>query len=602
MPGVGRTIEERTLKGIPVSDGVCQGKVVVIGKPHDVVVPRYEVPEGEFPREWERFQQALIRTRGELEEIQGHVNQAMGADQARIFDAQLLFLEDPVVLGEVRKLLAEERLNVEAAFDDVAAKYFAIMSQVDDGYFRERVSDLRDIAQRMLRHLLEVEIVTSLSQIREPCILVAHDLTPSQTALLDRRMVLGFSTDLGSETSHTAILARSLRLPAVTGLIDATEKLQTGTQVLLDGFTGLVIVDPAAQTLYEYGQLAKQQVVIEERLRLVKGLPAETLDKHRVILSANIENPEEVADVHESGAEGVGLLRTEYLFLDRVTLPTEDEQFAAYDRVAREVHPHPVIIRTLDVGGDKASAHWPTESERNPFMGWRAIRICLQERDVFRNQLRAVLRASVNGNVKIMYPMVSSVGELEQANAALEECRGELRAEGIPFDEKLEVGVMIEIPAAAMVARAMAQRVDFFSIGTNDLIQYSLAVDRSNPKVAHLYEPTHPGVLGLIKMTIDAGLAEGIWTGVCGEMAGDPTMVPLLLGLGAAELSTAPSRLPAVKFLIRHIGIEVSRQLANEALQIQSGPEILRRSRELVRKAAPELWERAEPMRVAGSL
>jgi phosphotransferase system enzyme I (PtsI) len=354
--------------------------------------------------------------------------------------------------------------------------------------------------------------------------------------------------------------------------------------------------------LYEYGQLAKQQLVIEERLRVVRELPAETVDGSRVILSANIENPDEISEVRESGAEGIGLLRTEYLFLERHTLPTEEEQFAAYDCVARALRPHPVIIRTLDIGGDKASTHWPTESERNPFMGWRAIRICLQERAMFRAQLRAVLRASASGNVKIMYPMISSLTELEQANAALEECRVELRAEGVPFDEELDVGAMIEIPAAAMVARSMAQRVDFFSIGTNDLIQYSLAVDRSNPKVAHLYEPTHPGVLQLIKMTIDAGLAEGIWTGVCGEMAGDPALVPLLLGLGAAELSTAPSRLPAVKFLIRRVKLEAARALAQGALECPSGPEILRRSREFARKAAPELWERAETARVASQV
>ena len=563
----------------------------MIGKPHDVHVPRYQLADREPADELQRIQRALTQTRKELDDIQAHVSQAMGSEHARIFDAQQLFLEDPVVLEDVRKLLLHQRLNAEAAFADVSDKYFAIMSQVDEGFFRERVTDLRDVAQRVLRNLMGVQVVTKLSQIREQCVLVAHDLTPSQTALLDRRMILGFATDLGSETSHTAILARSLRIPAVTGLINATQQFQTGEHVLLDGFNGHLIVDPTDQTLFEYGQLAQRRLAIDERLRGVRDQPAVTLDGKRITLSANIETPEEAVDARESGAEGVGLFRTEYLFLDRSTLPTEEEQFAAYDSVARALHPQPVIIRTLDIGGDKASAYWPNDSERNPFMGWRAIRICLQEREMFRAQLRAVLRASARGNIKIMYPMISCVSELDEANAALEACKAELRQEGVPFKEDLEVGAMIEIPAAAMAARAMARRVGFFSIGTNDLIQYSLAVDRSNPKVANLYQPTHPGVLRLIQTTIEAAQAEKRWVGVCGEMAGDPVLVPLLLGLGAVELSTAPSRLPAVKFIIRRLRMEEARDLAKRALASDDGRQVLEWARDLALAVAPDLFD-----------
>jgi len=537
-----------------------------------------------------RLENALLRTRAQIHGIQQHVRQVMGTSDAAIFDAQLLMLDDPVLLEEVAGYVKREKTNVEHAFSVVAARYLAVLSGINDEYLRERVADMRDVTARVLHNLLSHEDPADLSRLQEPCILVTYDLTPSQTAVLDKRMVLGFATDQGSKTSHAAILARSLELPAVTGLQDASQRLKSGQYALLDGFNGLLVIDPTEQTLYEYGQLAHRRLAVEDRLREVRDLPAVTLDGTRVTLSANVGKPEETRDVQKYGAEGVGLFRTEYLFLNRESLPSEEEQFQAYHQVALALQPQPVIIRTLDLGGDKLLAHHQAPSEHNPFLGWRAIRICLQERDLFRAQLRAILRASAVGNVKMMYPMISSLEELNQANAVLEQCRQELRAEGQLFAENLETGIMMEIPAAVMIADALAKRVSFFSIGTNDLIQYSLAVDRMNPKIAHLYEPTHPAVLRLIKTTVDAAHARGIWVGVCGEMAGDPVLVPLLLGLGADELSAAPAVVPAVKFLVRHLKLTEARELAGFAMQCDSGAEILKRAESLAQTVAPGLW------------
>ncbi|MBE7500600.1 MAG: phosphoenolpyruvate--protein phosphotransferase [Verrucomicrobiales bacterium] len=451
--------------------------------------------------------------------------------------------------------------------------------------------DLRDVADRVLHNLVGQDLQSDLLHLREPCIVVAYDLTPSQTATLDRRLVMGFATEQGSETSHTAILARSLQIPAVTGLADAIPHVRTGDAALLDGFGGQLVVDPTDQTLYEYGQLEQRQRALQGRLRELRAEPATTRDGLHVVLSANIEGPQEIADVLDRGAEGVGLLRTEYLFLNRRTPPDEEEQLQAYREVASALTPAPVIIRTLDLGGDKMPEDAGPPEERNPFLGWRAIRICLQQRELFRAQLRAILRASAFGNVKLMYPMISGIEELLQANALLDECRDELRAEGHAYNESMEIGAMIEIPSAVMVADALARRVRFFSIGTNDLIQYALAVDRLNPRIAHLYDPTHPGVVRLIKQTMDTAHAHGLWCGVCGEMAGEPVLTPLLVGLGADELSTAPGRVPGVKFVIRRLAHSEAQALADFALRCEDSEEILARCQALTRAVAPGLFE-----------
>src|SRR5437016_9799943 len=581
---------EKILRGIAVSGGVCRGKIVVLGKVRDTI-PRREISEADGPQEIQRFEHALLQTRRQVLEVKRKVNEAMGAKDASIFDAHLLVLEDPTLIDEVIRLIQEQRVNAEHAFRQVAEKYAATLSSMDDEYLRERAADLRDVTARVLDNLLGRTDETALHKLKESCIIISEDLSPSTTALLDKKMVLGFATDIGSKTSHTAIMARSLEIPAVVGLHDASKQLNTGQYVLLDGFNGLLVINPTDQTLFEYGQLVRKRVNLQERLCDLRDEPAITLDGARITLSANIEQAADAEHVRACGAEGGGLFITEYLYLNRETLPTEEEQYQAYRQVAAALKPNPVVIRTLDLGGDKFISHLWMPQELNPFLGWRAIRFCLQERALFRAQLRAILRAAVEGNLKMMYPMISGLDELNQANALLEECRRELRTERIPFGEALETGAMIEIPSAVLTADSLAQRVKFLSIGTNDLIQYSLAVDRLNEKIAHLYEPTHPAIVRLIKATVEAGRRNGIWVGVCGEMAGDPALVPLLLGLDIDELGAAFSVVPQVKFLIRRLKLSEARQLADFALNCESGSEILARSQALARRIAPGLFE-----------
>jgi phosphotransferase system enzyme I (PtsI) len=554
-------------------------------------VPHYEVAEADLPQQVQRFQHALVLTRQQIQEVQHKVSQALNAQEASIFDAHLLVLDDPTLIDSVNDLIHSKKINVEAAFHEFVQKYTATLSAIDDAYLRERVADMRDVTSRIMNNLLGNFQHQALQGLQEPCIVVADDLSPSEVAVMDRKIVLGFATDVGSKTSHMAIMARSLQMPAVVGLKDVSLKIKNGAHILLDGYNGSVVVSPTDQTLFQYGQLVRRQASIEEKLRAIQALEAITLDGLKITLSANIGQTSDIQAVQEFGAEGVGLFRTEYLFLNRDTLPSEEEQFAAYRKVAAALKPAPVIIRTLDLGGDKFLPHLQIPVEMNPFLGWRAIRFCLEERAVFRAQLRAILRASVEGNVKIMYPMVSNHNELDQANALLEEYKKELRAEQIAFDDNIEIGVMIEIPSAAVSADMLAKRVKFFSLGTNDLIQYALAVDRLNERIAHLYEPTHPAVLRLIKWTTEAADRHGLWCGVCGEMAGDPYLTPLLLGLGARELSMAPPSLPRVKFLIRRLKMEDATELANFALNCESGREILERSQALARRTAPSLFE-----------
>lgn len=485
-------------------------------------------------------------------------------------------------------------MNVEGAFKEVADEYCSALERVKDPYLAERVHDIRDVTSRVLDNLAGVQDPNRMPVLREPSVVVGHELAPSQTAMLDRALVLGLATETGGRTSHTAILARSLKLPAVVGLKQVLDTLVDGEPVLVDGYNGLLIANPTDQTLFEYGEVVKRHLGQSDLLAAIKDSPAVTLDNHRVVLAANIEQAEDVEAVHAAGAEGVGLFRTEFLFLNRQTLPAEDEQFEAYVKVARAVHPKPVIIRTLDIGGDKLLTHSTQVPDLNPFLGCRAIRFCLQERPLFKVQLRAILRASVGGNVKLMFPMVSGVEELDQALAVLAECREELIGEGRSFDAGMDVGIMVEIPSAVVIAPILAQRVKFFSIGTNDLIQYTLAVDRLNERIAHLYTPTHPAIVRLIWQTVEAAHLAGIWVGVCGEMAGDPELVPLLLGLGVDEMSASPGGVPGVKYLVRRLKMSEAREVAEFALNCGSAAEILQRSRALARKAAPDLLESAE--------
>jgi phosphotransferase system enzyme I (PtsI) len=581
---------EKVFHGVPVSMGVCRGRIVVLGRSH-APIPKRDLADPEVPDEINRLEKALIETRQQILGVQRKVSSGMGAEEGGIFDAHLLVLEDRTLLDEVMRNIIEKKINAEYAFHIVAEKYASTLAAIEDEYLRERAADMRDVTSRIMDNLLGRQQEVNLKHLKEPSILISYDLSPSVTAQLDRKTVLGFATDIGGKTSHTAIMARSLRIPAVVGLKSASNELQTGQYALLDGFTGVIIINPTDQTLHEYGQIIKKQTSLEEKLRDIQDKPATTLDGTSIILSANVEQVSDTEQVRANGAEGVGLFRTEFLFINRDVLPTEEEQYQAYRSVAAALKPQPVIIRTLDLGGDKFFSHLQIPAEMNPFLGWRAIRFCLQEKQLFRAQLRAILRASAEGNIKMMYPMISGLDELIQANALVDEYRAELRAEGLPFDENMEIGAMIEIPSAVMVADALARRLKFFSLGTNDLIQYTLAVDRMNEKVAHLYEPTHPAILRLIKATVDAAHRNKIWTGVCGEMAGDPVLIPLLLGLGVDELSAAPPLVPPVKFLIRRLKMDEARALADFALNSESGAEVFARSQTLAREIAPSLFE-----------
>jgi phosphotransferase system enzyme I (PtsI) len=581
---------ECVYRGIAVSDGVCRGKIHLLHRARHVIARR-EISADEVAGETGRFEKSLVQTRQQILEVQRKVVENLGAKEADIFEAHLLMLEDLALVGEAIRLIKEEKVNAEYAFHSVAERYTEALLAANDEYLRERASDMHDLASRVLDNLLEVKDQFDLRHLTEPCILVSHDLSPSTTAQLDKKFVLGFATDIGGQTSHTAIMARSLGIPAVVGLQTTSQELENGDYALLDGYNGTIVVNPTDQTLFEYGQLLQRRASLEEKLREIQRQPAVTLDGKFIHLSANIEDPTDTEAVLTRGAEGVGLFRTEYLFINRESLPTEEEQYQSYRKVATALKPNPVIIRTLDLGGDKFASHLQLAQEMNPFLGWRAIRFCLAQPELFRAQLRAILRASAEGNVKMMYPMISGLDELKQANVIVEKCKAELRTEGVPFDEKMDIGVMIEIPSAALIADALAAQSKFFSIGSNDLIQYTLAADRTNEKVSHLYEPTHPAIIRLIKMTIDAAHRHGIWVGVCGEVAGDPVLAPLLIGLGVDELSAAPPVVAQVKYMIRRLKLDEAQALAEFALKTELPSEIYARCQELARASAPELFE-----------
>jgi phosphotransferase system enzyme I (PtsI) len=447
---------------------------------------------------------------------------------------------------------------------------------------------VQDVTRRIMRNLLGHDH-RALSNLPAGTIVVAHELSPSDTTSLDRQHVSGFATDVGSHTSHSAIVARSMNLPAVVGLRNLSKFVHDGQPAILDGYSGTLIVEPSEQTLFIYGQLEVKRHSVQERLDALHDLPAQTLDGHRMILSGNIELPSDAPVVIAAGAEGIGLFRTEFLYLNRSEFPSENEQYEQYLEVARLVKPHSVIIRTLDIGGDKFRSEDTTPQEVNPFLGFRAIRFCLANVDIFEAQLRAILRASAEGNVKIMYPMISGVAEVVQANDILHQVMNDLKKEGVPFDEDIQVGAMIEIPSAALTAEMIAPEVDFFSIGSNDLIQYTMAVDRVNEKVANLYEPTHPAILRLIRSVVEAAHNNEIWVGVCGEMAGEPLFAPLLLGMGIDELSAASSSLPRVKEVIRRLTLREAQELAAASLHTNSGREVLAMLNALLQRVDPDL-------------
>jgi phosphoenolpyruvate-protein phosphotransferase (PTS system enzyme I) len=573
---------EIRFQGIGVSPGIVRATLQVMRDELEEI-ERYRIDLSEIPGEIARFESALVQTRMQILEMQQKIAEAIGTKDAGIFDAHLLVVEDRTLIDEVLRKLETQQVNVEAIFHEVAARYAETLGQIDDPYLRERALDIQDVMRRVVRNL-QGKAPRTVPLHGDAHILVAHNLTPSDAASMDRQRVLGIATDLGSRTSHTAIMARSLNIPAAVGLHDVTVKLESGQVALLDGYTGRLIVDPSPETLAYYGEVEVRQSRVSRELAGLRDQSSTTRDGEHIVLSANIELPDDIESVASNGAEGIGLYRTEFLYLDRDSLPGEEEQYETYKCVAETVKPHGIIIRTFDLGGDKIAGGIDVSDELNPFLGWRAIRFCLEHSEIFKPQLRAILRASEVGNVKLMFPMISGTAELRRALAVLEECKNELRASGVAFDEAMQVGAMIEIPSAAICSDAIAQEVDFFSIGTNDLIQYAIAVDRVNERIAHLYEPAHPAVLRLINMAGEAAHKHDIWFGVCGEMAGDIELTPLLLGLGVDELSVSPALVPRVKSAIRGLSREECRALLKEVLELDTPSEILERSASLARE------------------
>jgi phosphotransferase system enzyme I (PtsI) len=560
------------IKGIAAASGIAIGPAYRIGR-EEFVVPKEFIRQEDIPLQIQLFEEALIKTRREIIELQKKIGRDMGREEAQIFDAHLLVLEDRMLIEEVISRLKKERLNVAYLFSEVLKKYIEVFSKIEDEYLKERIADINDVGRRILRNLLGKER-RSLEDLKEKVVVVAHDLSPSDTAAIHKESVAAFVTDIGGKTSHTAIMAKALEIPAVVGLEEVTTKIKTGDILIVDGGMGVVIVNPDDDALLIYRKEEKKLKGVAKKFFSVKDLPAITHDGCKVEINANIEFPDEVLSVKLHGGQGIGLYRTEFFYMNRKDLPSEQEHYEAYRYVAEEMKPNPVIIRTLDLGGDKFLSQFQIPYEMQPFLGWRAIRFCLARPDIFKLQLRAILRASVHGNLKLMYPMISGIEELKQANKILSEAKEELRNKGVSFDEDIKVGAMIEIPSAAMTADILAKEADFFSIGTNDLIQYSLAVDRANEKVAYLYEPAHPAVLRMIKNIIDAAHNEKIKVGMCGEMSGEPSFVLLLLGLGLDEFSMPPQVIPEIKYIIRTVTLKQAQEIAQKALSFSTGKEV----------------------------
>ncbi|MFH1996600.1 MAG: phosphoenolpyruvate--protein phosphotransferase [Candidatus Omnitrophota bacterium] len=578
---------EIILKGIPASPGIAIGKAFLFDSEQYVITKR-RIDKKDVEKEFRRFKNALKKTKEEIVEIKRRISKEIGIEHAQIFSAHLLVIEDSMLIEDVVSKLREDMICIEYVFQDVLKRYIRIFSEMDDEYLRERISDINDVGKRVLRNLIGAKRDT-LRDLKQKAMVVAYDLSPSDTATMHKQNVTAFVTDIGGRTSHTAIMAKSLEIPAVVGLEIITSQVKSNDTMIVDGTHGTVIVHPTERTLKKYTQEKKQLEVFEHHLLELRDLPCQTLDGKSIVLAANIELPDDLPSVLNHGAAGVGLYRTEYLFMNRRTLPTEEEQLKAYRSAVEGVKPNPVVIRTLDLGGDKFLSQFEVAKEMNPFLGWRAIRFCLAKPDIFKVQLRAILRASAYGDIKVMYPMISGVEELREANRILDEVRKELRGKSIPFNETMDIGVMIEVPSAALISDVLAKEVKFFSIGTNDLIQYLLAVDRVNEKIAYLYEPSHPAVLRLIKRVIDNGHKAGVWVGMCGEMASDITMTPILLGLGLDEFSMSPIAVPEVKRVIRAVTMQQAREIAEKSLEFSTGAEVELFARRKIQEIVPDM-------------
>ena len=560
------------ITGIPASPGIVFGKALVL-KEEKIVLDFQKISEDQIDAEVARFYAGREAAVEQLNSIHQRALKSLGEEKAAIFEGHLMILEDEELEEEILDYLRSQKVNASVAASKIIDQQVEMLSEIDDEYLKERAGDIRDIGNRLIKNILGMHIV-DLGDIAEESILVAYDLTPSETAQLNLEKVLGFITDIGGRTSHTSIMARSLELPAIVGTNDVTARVNTGDYLILDAVNNRVYVNPTQAEIDELKTLEAKLAEEKAELAKLKDLPAVTLDGHKVEVVANIGTIRDCEGAHRNGAEGVGLYRTEFLFMDRDQLPSEEEQFIAYKEVVEAMEGRLVVLRTMDIGGDKELPYLNLPKEMNPFLGWRAIRIALDRREILHAQLRAVLRASAFGKLAVMFPMIISVEEIRELKSVLETLKAELRAEGKAFDENIQVGVMVETPSAAVNAKFLAKEVDFFSIGTNDLTQYTLAVDRGNELISHLYNPMSPSVLGLIKQVIDASHAEGKWTGMCGELAGDERATLLLLGMGLDEFSMSAISVPHIKKLVRNVSYQEAKALADEALQKPTAAEI----------------------------
>jgi phosphotransferase system enzyme I (PtsI) len=580
--------QDTILVGIGASPGIAIGETFMLNRARVAAVERHIAPE-EVQAEIDAFLAACQLSRKQLEEVKQGVTDRQLAEHLYIIDTHLLILEDQLLIDDTVSRIRDELLNAEGALKRTLNRFREVFEAIEDEYLRERRSDIDSVGDRLLRNLMGVS-QQALTGIDRKVVVVAHDLSPADTMQIDKERIIGFLTDVGGRTSHTAILARSLGIPAIVGLESVTCLVGGEVPVIIDGGAGTVIFNPSPETFKEYLQKRQAYEYLEKELLAYRTLTAETLDGCRVHLRGNIELAEEIPLALEQGAEGIGLFRTEFLYMNRSTPPTEEEQVRIYQEIVEKMAPHPVTIRTLDVGGDKFVAEINLTDEANPALGLRAIRFSLKERRLFKQQLRAVLRASAFGRLRIMFPMISGVAEIRACKDCLEEARAELAAENIPFDPELPIGIMIETPSAAMIAELLAREVDFFSVGTNDLIQYCLAVDRGNEHVAYLYEPLHPAVLRALRMICEAGRAAGIEVGMCGEMAGEPLYALVLLGLGFTELSMNAPGIPRVKRIVRQIRRAEGERLLAELLEFATAREVARRLEEEMARRFPELF------------
>jgi phosphotransferase system enzyme I (PtsI) len=574
--------KERILKGIAVSKGISLGVVFIYETKEIKVVPT-PIPAIYLEKEIERFLNALDKTEKELSNIKDRINAEIGPDFAQFLDAQILMLRDREIIETVKRSVKIEKKNADYMYHRVISRYAEKLCASKNQYLRERVADIWDVGNRVLRNMAGLTH-SSVIDVPQGSILAAHDISPSEAALINPEHVLGIVIEVGGRTSHTAITARALEIPAVVGVEGLLGKIENGEKVILDGNRGILIKRPTPGRIQFYKGEIRKEIEYQKMLSPYCELPAKTRDGRQLDISANVEFSIEYIHAKKYGAMGIGLFRTEFLYLTRRGNPSEEEQFRVYNELAKRMKPDPVIIRTYDLGGDKIFSDY---HEANPFLGWRAVRVSLDSLDFFKIQLRAILRASVNRNIRIMYPMISTYEEIKKANAVLNEVQAELKKEKVDFDDHIQVGIMVETPSAAIVSAQLASHVDFFSIGSNDLTQYVLAVDRGNERVSHLFDHFHPAVLRLIKQVIDAGHNAQIWVGICGELGADPLAIPLLIGLGIDELSMSPVAIPKAKMILRAVTVPECEEIARKALQFRSASEVKKYLRRAIMKRFP---------------